>query len=80
MAFAVWSLLSIKRAEGVDEVFDLSFLEAKEIELPGDLVQLCHCLFVCDAIGIHVYLLHLAKCSIGKPQKIKGTAELAILK
>src|SRR6185437_3584490 len=66
--------------ESVDEVFDLSFLQAEEIEFPCDLVQLCHCLFVCDAVGIHVYLLHLAKCSIGKHLQIKGTAGLTILK
>jgi hypothetical protein len=55
-------------------------LEPEKIELPRDLVQLGHGLFVGDAIGIHVYVLHLAKCSIGKQQKIKGTERLTILK
>jgi hypothetical protein len=69
-----------QRAEGVDEILDLCFLKPEEIELPRDLVQLGHGLLVSDAIGIHVYLLHLAKCSIGKPQKIEGTERLTILK
>ena len=69
-----------QRAKGVDEIFDLGFLQPEEIELPCDLVQLSHGLFVGDAIGIHVYVLHLAKCSIGKQQKIKGTEQLTILK
>jgi hypothetical protein len=55
-------------------------LHAEEIELPCDLVQFRHGLFVGYAIGIHVYFLHLAKCSIGKQQKIKGTESLTILK
>jgi len=69
-----------QRAKGVDEIFDLGFLQPEKIELPCDLVQLSHGLFVGDAIGIHVYVLHLAKCSIGKQQKIKGTERLTILK
>jgi hypothetical protein len=69
-----------QRAKGIDEIFDLGFLQAKEIELPRDLVQLCHGLFVGDAIGIHVYLLHLAKCSIGKQQQNEGTTRASILK
>jgi hypothetical protein len=66
--------------KGVDEVFDLGFLQAEEIELPRDLVQLGHGLFVGNAIGIHVYLLHLAKCSIGKQQQNEGTERVTTLK
>jgi hypothetical protein len=67
-------------AKGVDEILNLGFLQPEEIELPCDLIQLSHGLFVGDAIGIHVYLLHLAQCSIGKQHKIKGTEQLTILK
>jgi hypothetical protein len=42
-----------QRTKGVDQVFNLSLLQPEEIELPGDLVQLGHGLFVGYAIGIH---------------------------
>jgi len=62
-----------QRAEGVDEVFDLGFLQTEEVEFAGDLVELRHGLFIGDAIGIHVYSLHRAKFSIGRQLKNQGT-------
>ena len=60
-----------QRAKRVDEVFDLSFLHAEEIELPCDLVQFRHGLFIGYAIGIHVYLSTWRSVASGELRKSK---------
>lgn len=44
--------------ERIDEIFDLGLLHSEQIELPCDVVQLGHGLFIGDAIGIHICPLH----------------------